>query len=633
VRASNGYQNQAGIIINWIFSFGSARAFLYLPILFFFTTPRAFAEPDLFDSMISSAASLDMDSPVEAKAEFDPPTAPAGGRVIYRLEVSALDESLTVPDPLPDTGGLALRAGGRGQTYQPSGNRMIRPKTTILFRATVTNAGTYTIPEFQVMAYGKPVKVPATTLTVVSNPADAAAAPPRLAIEPPDGNIYVGQLLKLRLALPVPPDHSVMGMNQPRISGDYIFCEPSPQAARQQISLRGGNNVQDFVQEVQVTPLRAGPQDLIGQAYAYVLRKTAAPPTGGLIINGSQLVNALVDSEPLTINVRDVPAYGRLPGYTGAVGAFHVEMPELSTQTVQAGEPVNLSVRISGDGNLGRILPPTPPVLKDWQAFPADHDNIPPSAVQQRGFAQFNFTLIPLDARVTATPSIPFACFDPAQNAYVDLTIPPVPINVKPNPGLALAPVPDAPLAGPDPEFSSANDDEKDAVLSGLSPKPGPVAHSLMPLQQQGTFWAAQLLPAGLLAGLWIWDRRRRHLAAHPEILLKRRARRAMRRELQLARRAAAMRDTVSFVHRASNALREACAPHIAAHPGSLVCADVLREFSTPGDAPRQGELVRKLFAADDALRFGGKIRDEHELLALRPELESLLEKLKGRLQ
>jgi len=54
---------------------------------------------ELFNNLVSSAASFDMDSPVEAQAEFDPPVAQSGGRVVYRIVVTALDESLKVPRP------------------------------------------------------------------------------------------------------------------------------------------------------------------------------------------------------------------------------------------------------------------------------------------------------------------------------------------------------------------------------------------------------------------------------------------------------------------------------------------------------------------------------------------------------
>jgi hypothetical protein len=129
-----------------------------------------------------------------------------------------------------------------------------------------------------------------------------------------------------------------------------------------------------------------------------------------------------------------------------------------------------------------------------------------------------------------------------------------------------------------------------------------------------------------------MWERRRRYLALHPEVIRKRQARRGLRRQLKLARQAASVRDAGGFVLRGTNALREACAPHSAANPGALICADVLQELPATERQGRPGEAIRRLFVAADALRFGGPVSDSSELLALQPDLEQVLEELKERL-
>jgi hypothetical protein len=141
-----------------------------------------------------------------------------------------------------------------------------------------------------------------------------------------------------------------------------------------------------------------------------------------------------------------------------------------------------------------------------------------------------------------------------------------------------------------------------------------------------------QIVPAFAIGGLWGWDRRRRFLELHPEVILKRRARRGLRRQLAFARRAAASRDAAGFVTGAANALREACAPHSAANPGALVCADVLHELPEPKRQGPTAESIRRLFAAADALRFGGAPKENSELLSLQGEVEKLLAELKTRL-
>jgi len=169
-------------------------------------------------------------------------------------------------------------------------------------------------------------------------------------------------------------------------------------------------------------------------------------------------------------------------------------------------------------------------------------------------------------------------------------------------------------------------------VLTGLAETPGWSVQSLAPLQRRGWFLALQLVPALSLGGLWVWDRRRRYLEQHPEVIRKRRAQRGLRRQLRLARRASSARDAAGFVTGAINALREACAPHGAANPEALVCADVLEELPAPERHGPNGEVVRRFFAAADSLRFGGVTRDGSDLFSLQPDLERLLDQLKARL-
>jgi hypothetical protein len=580
------------------------------------------AQPDLFDNMVSSAASLDMDSPVEAQAEFDPPVASPGARVLYRITASALDESLEVPTNFPAPDGLELHLGGRGQNYVPTAYRQIRPETTLIFHAIAPTNGSFTVPAFQAMAYGKPIQIPAATLVVSP---DGAAAPksPALLVNLPASDIYVGETFAITLALPRPPDNSVLGMSEPRITGQFIFSPELPALVRQDNIQHGGQGVPALLSDVIITPLREGPQDLVGQAFCVGMR-----PIPGRT-NASRVANELVDSEPVTLLVHPLPAEGRLRGFTGAVGKFQLETPRLSATTARAGEPLILTVTIRSPGEIGRVTPPPSPTVPGWQSFPPVAANPPTDPPQPRDFESFNYTLIPTSSDFKSTPAIPFSYFDPEQKTYVDLTVPSLAITVQPAPANeAEAPLP------PEAARPGADDasDEKELVLADLSATPGPSASTLTPLQQNWRFWMMQLFPAAALAGLWAWDRRRRHLREHPEIVRKRRARRGMRRQLRLARRAAAAKDPAGFARGAADALREACAPHVAANPAALVCADVLQELPALQRHGPAADTVRRLFAAADAVRFGGPSDDGARLLSLQPDLEQLLEQLKARL-
>ena len=198
-----------------------------------------------------------------------------------------------------------------------------------------------------------------------------------------------------------------------------------------------------------------------------------------------------------------------MPGYTGAIGKFQIDPPQLSTNRVQAGDPVKLQVVIRGEGNFARFTPPVPAPDSDWQVFPPLADANSGSQNPGPGAASFIYTLVPLSDRVTTTPSIAFSAFDPERKAHQALTIPPVPITVQPAPGAVAQ-------RSAESAASSAAGEEADAtpVMTGLMQDRGSASIGLLPLQQRGWFLALQLVPAVVLGGLWLWDRRRRFLAA-----------------------------------------------------------------------------------------------------------------------
>src|SRR5204862_675062 len=169
----------------------------------------------------------------------------------------------------------------------------------------------------------------------------------------------------------------------------------------------------------------------------------------------------------------------------------------------------------NGKAILARMVPPAAPRAREWQIFSVPSDPAPPQAVQGRGFAAFNYTLVPLTETAQTTPPIPYSCFDPVSGHYVDLTIPGVPVTVLPGrvPGDLEA------LVQPSPTI----EDEKEPELSGLASTPGRTAASLVPLQKQSWFPLIQFAPAAVFGGLWGWDRCRRYLEQRPDVIVRRR--------------------------------------------------------------------------------------------------------------
>jgi hypothetical protein len=327
----------------------------------------------------------------------------------------------------------------------------------------------------------------------------------------------------------------------------------------------------------------------------------------------------LLESTPISLNVRPLPKEGELPGFTGGIGTFRIEPPKLATNELVVGEPVKLAVTVRGDANVARLVAPLPPRIREWQIF----DSTPSGGISQNTptdtVSIFQYTLVPLTDEIHQTPAIPFSYFDPSRSNYVDLTIPSIPVTVH------SGEIPGDIATLVKTNASAHEDDEP--VLSGLAASPGWTG-TLLPLQMSPWFPVVQLIPAGAFLGLWNWDRRRRYYAQHPDVLLRRRARRALHRERRALHRAAHDRDPVRFANAAVGAMRVACAPHYPAEPRALVGSDVLQVLGSNGN----GDVVRRFFNVTDASHFAATPADTSSLLSLQPELEKVLEQLESRL-
>ena len=314
-----------------------------------------------------------------------------------------------------------------------------------------------------------------------------------------------------------------------------------------------------------------------------------------------------------------------MPGFTGIIGNYFCEPPRLATNAVKIGEPVQLTVVIRGQQNLDRINPPPPPHVPGWQIFPATRGAIIAEPGTTNRGVNFSYTLIPLTSAVQFTPAIPFSCFNPARGNFVDLTIPSLPLTV----------VSDGMMTNADQSLmlsGSAFESGTKTGLSKLAQTAGWTAGSLVPLQLRGWFPFVQIFPVLVFCGLWVWDHRRRYLELHPEIVRRREARCALRRELRLLEQNADAGDALNFVQRGVHALQIASAPHYPAAPRALVCGDVLPILTAPEREGKSGEIVRRFFAAADAAAFANVSETQTGLLAEKSALKETLLKLEARL-
>ena len=578
-------------------------------------------------SLMLATPPIDVDSPVVPSATFDPPVVRPGEWSTYRATFNALEESIDWPEKFVAPPGLEVRPGAHGQMLAFGGSRL-QPHTSFNYHFRASQPGRFRIPEIRLKVYDKEVIVPATDLEVMESPPPTVPPPLQLKLEFPQTNLFVGQPVRAVVRFPVAPNGQLLVPNQQppvQINGKGFIFDNSSLRQRPELQPRGPA----LVFEATLTPLAVG--TLSAAAQSFVGNRLSGP----IIISGSGPVTfavgppqfTLLESEPVPVLVKPLPREGKLPGFTGAVGTLEVDTPVLSSNVIKLGEMTKLTVRVRGDanGSLAHMVPPPPPHVPDWQVSPAQPEGLPPQLMHAPNYAIFSYILIPLSISPQTTPPIPFSCFDPARGTYVDLTIPGVPIQIKP--GATPADIRALVEAN-----SNTPPEEKEPTLSGLAPGPGLAAGSLVPIQRQAWFPLLPFAPVAAFVGLWGWDRRRRYIAVHPDIVLRRRARRALRRERRALHRAARAADAPRFAACAVRSMRVACAPHYPAEPRALVGSDVLALLSDTERTNRPGEVVRRFFSTSDAAQFGQTKAEMSDLLGLQVELEVVLNQLEEKL-
>ncbi len=552
---------------------------------------------------------LDAQTPVTATAFFDPPVAHAGQKVYYHVQLDATEAAIQWPDKMPSPAGLKFGAQAAGQTIQfLAGN--YRPLAGFVYEVTPDRTGEFTVTNFAVNVDGQPVTIPAATLEVVADNVGGPTAGRQIFLRMSGTNLYLGQPFRVSVILPSTPQTGVEGLREIQLNGDGLI--PDKTATMQMVqplSLNGPSEplVPAYLCEMNVTPMATGPLQLSAQGFATSPRDLGGSISisGPVVIRGGASSLVLLMSDTLGIHVRPLPTEGRLPGFTGSIGQFVSDGPRLSATQMHVGEPVHLQLVVHGMGDLNRLSPPRTPVSRDWQII-ADE---PPNS---------GFTLIPLADDISTTPEIPYSYFDPETGRYEDLTIAPIPVTVT---GEGLP----AQLA------ADVTNSDTPVKLSDLAATPGFAMGGLKPLQSRGWFGVVQLLPVAGLLGLMRWAQHLRYLEAHPEIMRRRRARRALRREKRQWRRAIAAGDAPGFVQSAANAMRIACAPHFPAEPQALVCADVLSQLDSEDQTSHVGETVRKIFMVADA-RFAVTPAAPVDVISLEAKVDTVLMKLEEKL-
>jgi hypothetical protein len=549
-----------------------------------------------------------------ASAAFDVQTARIGRPFEYRVTITGSQRVTDLPG-LKAPEGLQFEQGARGYSLTPLNGELVS-MSTLRFNVMPLRTGDFTVPAFQVQVGTKQVQVPAVRIAVTDLPAgEAAYQPVRAVLDMPKRDYFVGETINARLLFIETPDEMPQFIQHvAKASGEVLFKPSMRTRARETLEFEG-KQVRGLTMPVQITPIVAGESAVGCQVIVHVARTAR--------FGGGFSSQATLDTPTVNMRVLALPQAGRPKGFTGAIGKFTIAQPTLSANETEVGEPIALMVALRGEGNLDSVPPPELEANAEWTNFR------PTSSFErdengEGGTKTFTYTLVPKQEGRRGTPALPFAYFDPEKRTFVDITVPPLPVVVKPSPNAASTPVADA--TKKEPTGPTEPPREAEPVLTGLAEKSGRWASSPAPNLRAFLLW--QLAPPVVLLLLWAWRKRFEHLLRHPETLRRRRARAATRAALAKARAAAKRGDQAGFFQAGLGALREAAAPLDSAQAESLTRDEVLRQLD---DDERASKAARTIFETAEAARYASGAGVLPQPSALLPELERAVARLGAR--
>ena len=136
------------------------------------------------------------------------------------------------------------------------------------------------------------------------------------------------------------------------------------------------------------------------------------------------------EGDPVRLEVIEVPREGRPPSFAGAVGKGFTLEVSADRSVVQLGEPILLSFRLRGDGDLSSAsLPPLDAEgLFDPTRFRLPED--PPAGIVDEDGKRFEVAVRVLDADVREIPAIAYTWFDADSRAFETTTSRPIALSV-----------------------------------------------------------------------------------------------------------------------------------------------------------------------------------------------------------
>ena len=281
---------------------------------------------------------------------------------------------------------------------------------------------------------------------------------------------------------------------------------------------------------------------------------------------------------PASLTVHAIPDDNRPDNFNGAVGQFDFAM-DVRPRDLKVGEPITVSMRVQGTGNIATILPPSYQDTDLFKAYEARQVGETPDPAAERGTKTFEQVVIPRTDALKELPTLTFSFFDPESSTYQTVSAGPFPIVVHPSENGSNALLLQVP--------GNASAGGHSLVLGSdiiyLKSAPTRWIHREN-IGRRTTLWLGLHAASPLaLAGLFLATRRRNRLSS----------------DVALARRQKAPRSARANLQKAETALRQTPSAATVFSPLAAAVSDYFgHRLNLPPGAVEDSLILEKLRAA-----------------------------------
>ncbi|MAN59876.1 MAG: BatD protein [Flavobacteriaceae bacterium] len=150
-------------------------------------------------------------------------------------------------------------------------------------------------------------------------------------------------------------------------------------------------------------------------------------------------VNQTISAGKRTINVKPLPNEGKPDTFTGAVGDFKFSV-QANKNILNANESLELSVRVSGQGNLKLFDPPSVKLPSSLEVYePERTENVRTTADGMSGSITDTYTVVPQFKGMYPVRPVSFTFFNPSTKTYQTITSEEIVIEVENGPATNAA--------------------------------------------------------------------------------------------------------------------------------------------------------------------------------------------------